>query len=274
MANESVYAEPQLVTDVSQCRFYHVMDLPGFGQVGPSTGLPVHGWDLRACIDDYLGNFDFEGKRALDVGAASGYLTFEMERRGASVVSYDLACSSQWDTVPMFPRDQPWRLPEASKPSGASVDTGGTPALHRSYWLAHRAMGSTAKAARGSVYDISPELGRFDVVVFGAILLHLHDPFRALQMASRLSSDAIIVTDRCYDLSGPVMRFLPNASDPSQTHTWWQISTECLAQMLGVLGFEVESVGHCTGISIDGSNRQPPHEGRFMVVVGRRPRAS
>jgi hypothetical protein len=34
---------------------------------------------LRKTIDDYLGHFDFRGKRALDVGAASGF-TFEMEK--------------------------------------------------------------------------------------------------------------------------------------------------------------------------------------------------
>ena len=54
------------------------MDLPGLKKVGK-------GWDLRRTIDAYLGHFDFRGKRALDVGTASGFLTFEMERRGSGV---------------------------------------------------------------------------------------------------------------------------------------------------------------------------------------------
>lgn len=57
-------------------------------------------WDLRPAIDEYLRRFDFRGKRALDVRAASGYLTFEMEKRGASVVSFDLSDGGDWDCVP------------------------------------------------------------------------------------------------------------------------------------------------------------------------------
>jgi 2-polyprenyl-3-methyl-5-hydroxy-6-metoxy-1,4-benzoquinol methylase len=71
------------VESAADCDFYHVMELPGVGRVGDQ-------WDLRGTVDAYLGDFDFQGKRALDVGAASGFLTFEMEKRGASVVSFDL----------------------------------------------------------------------------------------------------------------------------------------------------------------------------------------
>jgi hypothetical protein len=56
--------------------------------------------DLRRTVDDYLGRFDFRGKRVLDVGTASGFLTFEMEKRGAEVVSFDKASSAHWQLVP------------------------------------------------------------------------------------------------------------------------------------------------------------------------------
>ena len=75
------------MTNVDECSFYHHMDLPGPKEVG-------RGWDLRKTVDDYLGNFDFRGKRALDVGTASGFLTFEIEKRGAEVVSFDMASSA------------------------------------------------------------------------------------------------------------------------------------------------------------------------------------
>src|SRR4051812_37484330 len=77
------YETPQPVAGVGDCWFYHVMDLPGAGKVGGQ-------WDLRGQVDEYLGGFDFRGKRVLDVGAASGFLTFEMEKRGADVVSFDM----------------------------------------------------------------------------------------------------------------------------------------------------------------------------------------
>ena len=87
-----LYATPREAR-FEECSFYHHMDLPVVGEVGS-------GWDLRPTVDTYLGNLDFRGKRVLDVGAASGFLTFEMEARGAEVVSFDMVHGSQWNVVP------------------------------------------------------------------------------------------------------------------------------------------------------------------------------
>jgi 2-polyprenyl-3-methyl-5-hydroxy-6-metoxy-1,4-benzoquinol methylase len=79
-----IFALPRVVNDLSACHFYHSMEIPGYGLVqGP--------WDLRPAIDQYLGRYNFRGKRILDVGTASGFLTFSMEKAGAEVVSYDLS---------------------------------------------------------------------------------------------------------------------------------------------------------------------------------------
>ncbi len=51
--------------------------------IWPGLVRPLARSPLATTIDDYLGRFDFRGKRCLDIGTASGYLTFEMERRGA-----------------------------------------------------------------------------------------------------------------------------------------------------------------------------------------------
>ena len=65
------------------CLFYHCMDLPD-GEVvsGP--------WDLRGREGVYLGDVAFEGARVLELGPASGALTYFMERRGADVVAFDV----------------------------------------------------------------------------------------------------------------------------------------------------------------------------------------
>src|SRR5258706_8611933 len=86
---------------LDECYFYHRMDLPGVGTVGSE-------WDLRGGIDAYLGQVEFAGRSAVDVGTASGQLCFEMERRGATVVGYDLSDEYDWDIVPYdgeLPRD-------------------------------------------------------------------------------------------------------------------------------------------------------------------------
>lgn len=93
--NTAIYAEPpKEAPALEDCSFYHVMELPGIGQVDQE-------WNLRENVDDHLGNVSFEGKRVLEVGPVSGFLTFHMEERGAEVVSIDLSPQHCWDIVPM-----------------------------------------------------------------------------------------------------------------------------------------------------------------------------
>ena len=58
--------------------WYHTIEL--------APGVETPGWfDLRPIVDQ-LPWPDVRGKRCLDVGTYDGFLAFEMERRGASVV--------------------------------------------------------------------------------------------------------------------------------------------------------------------------------------------
>jgi len=56
--------------------------------------------DLRGGVDEYLGKVAFAGRRVLEIGPASGFLTFEMEKRGADVVSVEVTAEHGWDFVP------------------------------------------------------------------------------------------------------------------------------------------------------------------------------
>jgi len=76
MSRDDVYAPPRTVTDLNDCYFYHTVDVPGVGRV---TGE----WDLRAGVREYLGSVPFAGKRVLEIGPASGFLSFFMEREGS-----------------------------------------------------------------------------------------------------------------------------------------------------------------------------------------------
>ena len=66
------------VDSAAECVFYHSLDLP---LSGPQKGH----WDLRGRFDDYVGNVPLSGRSALDVGTASGFLSFEAEKRGANI---------------------------------------------------------------------------------------------------------------------------------------------------------------------------------------------
>src|SRR5215208_5675015 len=77
-----VEAQARDVSDPSSCVFYHAIDLPSFGR---QDGM----WDLIGRFDDYVAGTDVSGRTVLDVGCATGFLTFEAEKRGATVTSFD-----------------------------------------------------------------------------------------------------------------------------------------------------------------------------------------
>jgi SAM-dependent methyltransferase len=230
MSQECKFAEPVTVNDVADCFFYHRIALPGVGEVGEQ-------WDLRAAVDAYLGRVNFAGKRVLDVGTASGFLTFEMEKRGAEVVSFDMEDGAQWDLVPHHAHQG--RLRDMRL---------GCRQLHQrlknAYWFAHQRLRSRARVFYGNIYDLPSGLGRFDVVVFGMILSHLRDPFQALYSVSRLCSGTVVVTNQVTDHAGAVGAFIPSPEN-GETMAWWAFSGGLITRMLAVLGFEVKRATTC-----------------------------
>jgi SAM-dependent methyltransferase len=217
------------------------MDLPGIGDVGGQ-------WDLRQTIDAYLGGFDFRGKRALDVGAASGFLTFEMEKRGASVVSFDIGEDVDWDIAPYSPFGFDVAQARASKREWRER-------LVNSYWLAHRVLGSSARVFYGDIYALPEGLGTFDVVVLGSVLLHLRDPFQALLSVSRLSRDSIIISDHHFESPTPVMEFVPDLK-ARIVDTWWRISERCMSAMLAAVGFDPPTITRADHLAVHDGVRQ------------------
>jgi SAM-dependent methyltransferase len=188
-------------------------------------------WDLNGCIQDYLGRYDFSGKRALDLGTAAGFLSFHMEKAGADVVSFDMASGAQWDLVPQKRvRDNPQQVMADTKRSHAM--------LQNAYWFSHARLQSKAKAFYGDIYDLPLELGKFDVAVFGMIIAHLRDPFRAIYNASRLVRGDIIITNQLVGGDGDGALFMPTVANEG-TDAWWGLTQRCLEQMLSVMGFKL-----------------------------------
>lgn len=248
-----VWAEPRHVTDIGDCDFYHTMDLPGHGTVRGQ-------WDLRGKEAVYLGHIDVQGKRVLEVGTASGHLCFTMERMGAEVVAYDLSDDQPWDIVPYHGDDHRRHL-EQRRAQMRRINNG--------FWFAHRAYHSRAKVAYGTVYEIPDDLGRFDVGIFGSVLLHLRDPFLALQRALAHVEETAVVTDLVPSRLVPGERsieFLPRADTGRPIETWWELSPELVSEFLRILGF-----GQTT-ISFHRQLHEGEHE--FYTVVGHRKGAS
>ncbi len=104
----STSAQPAL-PKLEECWFYHVMDLPGLGTIEHPGS-----WDLRGRFDEYIAHTPISGKTLVDVGTASGFLSFEAEKRGAIVTSLPPATRSISVPAPM---------PEESAPKSSSCIT-------------------------------------------------------------------------------------------------------------------------------------------------------
>jgi hypothetical protein len=246
MSNKTIYAEPRLVTDINDCLFYHTMDIPGHGLVKGQ-------FDLRQGVREYLGNVDFRGKRVLELGTASGFLCFYMESQGADVVAYDLSQHHDWDLVPLC-ADKRQHRPERRRELIRKINN--------AFWFNHKAFNSNAKMVYGTVYEIPEEIGMVDISTFGAILLHLRDPFLALQNALRLTRETVIVTQGLWPrglgrirapfripapllalFPIPQIKFVPDHNAP-RLDTWWRLSPKVVIRMIAILGFEESTTNY------------------------------
>ena len=183
-------------------------------------------WDLRGHESAYLGGVDVAGKRVLELGPATGYLTFYMERMGADVVSFEAGFDVSIDLLPVQGVDHP---DERLRVMQETIDRN-----HDGWWYLHRAFGSSAKFVQGNIYDMPADLGTFDITLVGR---HPLAPARALgrplQAAAR-TTDTMIVTEPLQD-DIAATRDQHHAVLPSAEHhmtNWWSIYPGAVVSML------------------------------------------
>jgi O-methyltransferase len=209
------------------------MELPGVGLVRGHAG---GNWDLRAFLDDFLGGIDFRGKRVLEIGPASGMLTFEMERRGAQVVCVEIPADHEYDVVPYPGTVEMWRegVRQAWEP------------MTNAWWYAHECLKSSAKVIYLSAYDVDRhDIGEYDICIIANVLLHNRDPFKILQNCARITRGTMVVVDlwnsALNELDEPLLRFAPEPHG-GNWNGWWGFSTRFIANALAVMGFHEAGV--------------------------------
>jgi SAM-dependent methyltransferase len=221
-------SEERSMPSLDECYFYHVMDIPGVGRVGGE-------WDLRGRVDDYIGRVDVSGRRVLDVGPASGFISFELEARGAEVVALELGEDSEWDIVPYAALDRV-KLAAESREHLRRLTSG--------FWFAHRALGSHVRVVRGDAYTVPPDVGTVDIALLASVLLHLRDPFRAIDAVSKVTREAIVITDvapprtwLAHRILNDLPHFRPDPTTCEPWESWWQLTPGILRRMLQIVGF-------------------------------------
>jgi O-methyltransferase len=244
--------------DLSDLVWYHTVELPD-GRVLPGA------WDLRGHEPAYLGRVNVAGKRVLELGPATGYLTFYLERMGAEVVAFEAGFDVSIDVLPFRGREEP---EERRRVMQDTIDRN-----HDAWWYLHRTLGSSATFVQGNIYDMPADLGAFDITVVGAILLHLREPWGALSQAARRTTETMIVTEPLQDDENPpesnVMRFSPSAEH--HLTNWWSIYPGAVVSMLSRLGFgQAETTMHTQHHHLAHDIASEPVDQRMYTVVGRR----
>lgn len=222
---ENIFADPVPVESPSECYFYHALDLP-------RSGKQEGHWDLRGQFDKYTGGVKFAEKTVLDVGTASGFLTFEAEKRGATVVSVEAESAEKYDRLPsvgsLIERDYNLWIQEGNKVLASTK---------RAYWLAHREFNSQARAYYGDIYALPDDLGLFDIVIVGQILVHLSDGIRALNNAVKHCKQTFIVAEGMFESETPLASFLVRAEKPENNFSFWHYSTGFYKEYMKAMGF-------------------------------------
>lgn len=218
---------------LDDCDWYHTTELP--------DGTVIRGmWDLKGRESDYLGNVTLQGTTVFEPGPASGYFTYWMESQGAEVTCFEAGYDAGFEYVPPVDGTDylAWQA-EFMKHIAR---------VNNSWWLQHRDRASTARIAYGDIYDLPEDLGTFDVSVFGSILLHLRDPFRALQQAATHTAQTMVVTDVLHvgleDPDDPLLRWGMDIDTLGPSHSWWCLSPGAVTRMLWRLGFGRTKVSH------------------------------
>jgi SAM-dependent methyltransferase len=244
--------------DLRDLVWYHAVELPD-GTVLPGA------WDLRGHEPAYLGRVNVAGKRVLELGPATGYLTFYLERMGAEVVAFEAGFDVSIDLLPFRGREDP---EERRRVMQDTIDRN-----HDAWWYLHRTLGSSARFVQGNIYDMPADLGTFDITFFGAILLHLREPWGALSQAARRTTETMIVTEPLQEEEYPpesnIMRFSPSAEH--HVTNWWSIYPGAVVSMLSRLGFgQAETTLHTQHHHLAHDITSEPVDQRMYTVVGRR----
>lgn len=202
--------------------WYHTLAL--------APGVLTPGWfDHRAILEEVPLAASLAGLRCLDVGTFNGFWAFEMERRDArEVVALDVLRPERWD----------W--PVTSDPATIAA-IGARQAGGAGFEIARRALASGVTRLDRSVYDLDrADVGGFDVVFLGSLLLHLRDPVDALERVRSVCDGRLVVMD-AIDL--PLTLTFPRRPvarlDGRGRPWWWQANAAALVRIVESAGFDV-----------------------------------
>jgi tRNA (mo5U34)-methyltransferase len=205
--------------------WYHVMEL--------APGEVTDGWfDLRPFIHHYGIPERLDGLRVLEVGTWDGFWAFELERRGAAeVVAIDVLDPAGWD----------WPAGDQRALAGGRAALEAVKGGGKAFARARAALGSRVERRELRVQELATEeLGSFDLVFLGDLLLHLRDPVGAIERVHSVCTGELVVAD-VVELVPTLLRpRLPLARLEARGRPWWWLPNRAaLERVVESAGFEI-----------------------------------
>jgi hypothetical protein len=217
---------PYGLVELHDCLFYHSFDFP--------DGTSVVGeWDMRGQFADYIGHVPMQGKTVCDVGTASGFLTFEAEKAGARVTSFDADSTARYTPLPHLRG-----MLHTSRTTKQAEQESWLTAVKKSYWFSHTKYSSSTRAIYGDVFELA-KIGQFDCVILGQILVHNKSPIDIIAAAAQACKQDLIITEGMWEIQEPALRFLGGADRPEDYFSWWLASPAWYIEIARMLGFEL-----------------------------------
>src|SRR3954452_8815684 len=210
-----------LRAEVERHSWYHTLEL------APGVSTPGM-FDHRPVLDRYPIPADLSGMRCLDVATMDGFWAFEMERRGAaSVTALDLEDPEQLDWPASLRGDHDKSMDETKAERFA---------------LVKRRLNSNVERVLMSAYDLGPQLGTFDFVFCGDLLLHLKDPITPVENIRSVCTGSAVIAN-------VIKKFRFNERKPMavldgiDTFSWWTPTLAGLERIVRAAGFARVEVG-------------------------------
>lgn len=236
--------------DLKNYYWYHTVDLAN-GLITPGT------YDYREVLDVFQFPKDMKGMSVLDVGSATGFFAFEFERRGGDVTSLELPSIEDLDRFPGATFEQTARNIDnilKGLETYTAAELAGLKSRTETEWyellmdgpfrFCHQTINSTVKRHYSRLYDLTPDIGTFDLVFMGDVLCHTINPLLALSKVAALCRDTLIIAqDTGPYQETPVFHYV-GGDHGVDTVSWWVPNNLALEQILKKMGFsEVRVVG-------------------------------
>ncbi len=210
----------KLIDQMGKLGWYHSIEL--------NDGSVIPGIQTIAQLKERIGRYpipqDLRGKRVLDIGCWDGWFSFEMERRGATVVAVDSA-------------------------------------RQETFFEAKRLLNSKVEYIVEDICYLTPrDVGYFDIVLFFGVLYHLKHPLLALERVCELTRDfacieSLVIDDPPQPDAIPLLEFYETTELAGQFDNWCGPNTECMlayirtagfvnSKLIGVYDYRAQTVGY------------------------------